>query len=136
MKRKFTQEDLNKALDKIKQGPIGSKSQSYWNLVNNLDFGRDFANNEKSIKSRSKNTNYINSRPKRGDRPKQQRPVKAYKVVSKGSGRNYKEISKTYIDTFDSIWSAAEALDVRRNSISDVLSKRQKNTKGYTFEDI
>ena len=148
MKRKYTQEDLNKALDKIKQGPIGTKPQWYWENINNLSISttqeiKDKIKESYSGKKRKEankiaqetmnNSPSIRTKQQQGNKDKMDKVI-AYKVTTTGKAKTWKVTSKLLIGTFNSQYECAKFLKIPPGYVSGVLLEKYKTVKGYTFE--
>jgi len=146
--KKYTQEDLNKALDTIKQGPVGSKPQWYWENINNLSttytqeikdkIKENYSGQKRkaAIKLAQKTMNAnpnIRAKQQQGNKDKKT-PVKAYRVTTTGRLKTWKITSKILIGTYDSQYECANALEIPPGYVSGVLLKKYKTVKGYTFE--
>jgi hypothetical protein len=76
-RKEYTQEDLDRILDELKQGPLGHRSQAKWNLIENLEVANSV--NRGRSKSEKTKRKMSESSPNRG------------------TGRLYKELSTGFI---------------------------------------
>lgn len=146
MEKKFTQEDLNKALDKVKSGPIGQKNQAYWNKVDAIEATRDsevrkvaVANTdwEKRNKSLSKSRKGKVNKGLQKHNVNKRVPIKVFKCKTNGKKKqNFKFIYKTFYKEYESIYAASLDINVDSPSILQILDPNNTcmSCKGYTFE--
>ena len=142
---KYTQEDLDKALDQLMAGPIGQKKEWQWDQSARQKGIIPVACNtkeaiKKKVERRKHKQKEINKKIKSNSPLK--KPIIGYRVkrvFSTGNGY-YKRATIVKIDTigtFNSITEAAEALQLRGEDIAAVLGGRQKTVKRvYTFEYV
>ena len=144
------QKELDKALDRILSGPVGSKPQWYWENINNLSITitqeiKDKIKEKYSGKKRKEatklaqktmNTNpSIRTKQQQGNKDKRE-SVKAYKVTTTGRAKTWKVTSKVLIGTFNSQYECANFLKIPPGYVSGVLLEKYKTVKGYTFEYV
>jgi hypothetical protein len=146
--KKYTQEDLNKALEKIKQGPVGHKSQAYWNKIEAIDNTRDKdvrkrvventdfkASLAKGWKTRKKN-GFVNTGLLNSNIDKRV-PIKAYVTTNnKRKGDNFKFLTKKFYKEYESIHAAGKDLKIASSTIYNVLNPNHRafQVKGWYFE--
>jgi len=131
--KKYTQHDLNKALDKIKQGPIGSKSEAYWTKVTSLDLGRESATSKESRKKAYRSTDYTKYKSiKVTDR------FKDYKFKN---GHRSKPVQGTNLSTGETfiarnMTEAAKIVGGTLVGVSDVICGGRKSHRNHTFKKL
>ena len=146
------QEDLQKLLDSLDEGPLGNPA-SYWSNIDNLHL----AISPEGIKNRVSNTDWKSlakkiSKTKKGsklnlneeqkknfaNRPQVKKNLIAFAKRTEESKKPINAyLAKTmeFVGTYESIHEAARQLNLVAADIVNVLSPRkQQTTKGYTFK--
>jgi hypothetical protein len=132
MSKKYTQEDLDRILDNIKSGPIGQKSQLYWNR---FDRALNLSSNPEVLEKRGKNIS-DSLKGRKIYKPKAKKPILAYKVIKASANKNSPIVGKEFIGRYESAYDAAADLKLHQGDIANVLRPKSNciSVKGYSFE--
>ncbi len=143
------QEELQKLLDSLAEGPLG-KPQSYWNKIDAINNTR-----YKDVRKRViKNTDYKASltkgwktrkvkgfkNPNLQEYNKNKRtPIKAYITTNnKRKGDNFKFLTKEFYKEYESLHAATLDLKISSSIIHNILNPNHRafQIKGWYFEYV
>jgi len=145
---KYTQEDLDKALDELMAGPIGQKKQAYWNKIAAIGSTRSPDVRAKAMKSIDwvkRNKALSKSRKGKVNKGLQKHnvnkrvPIRVYKCKTNGKKKqNLKFIFKEFYKDYESIHAASLDIKIGGPSILQILDPDTTcvSYKGFTFEYI
>jgi len=138
MEKKFTEEDLDKALDRIMSGSIGQKKEWQWDMSIRLKgVPKDEAHKDgikRAMEKRNTNPNWVKTRGIRHESNSHR--VTVYKGTKIGNARwgTLDVVDIKYFGTFDSLHLAAKACGVTTSAVSSCLKGKIRFAKGYIFE--
>lgn len=144
--KKYTQQDLDQVLDKIKQGPIGQKKDWQWEQSINMlgdhrNKGKKLTNAHiEKIANTKRGKSLTEEHKRKQSITNKTRGIKPNELAKENARKaKFKPVVATCIVTgkifnFHSSKQAAKELKLNSTNISSVLRKRQNSTGGYTFK--
>ena len=134
------QEDLQKLLDSLDEGPLGQKKDWQWEMsarqkgVPKSQAHKD--NVKKAAIERSKNPDWIKTRGIQHE--SNSTKVKVYKGTKVGNAKygTLDVIDVKYFGTFNSMRDAAKACNVTTSAVSACIKGKIRFAKGFIFEKL
>ena len=124
--KKFTQEDLDKVLDDLHQGPIGERKEHQWDMVSRMkteNIGSTLTAKEKIRQKRKENASI---------------PVTLYKILETIRDTNkIIDFKVEKIGDFPSIFEAGDAVGINPMEFRTIMNPNYPNSisaRGYTID--
>jgi len=137
MSKKYSQEDLNKVLDTLHEGLIGSRKEFQWDASFRM---QDTWSNEEMqsimVANRNNTDGYKSTRGVRHSINSTK--VEVYKGDKVGNARwgNLDLVNVEYFGTFDSMNEAAKSTGVTTAAVSACISGKIRFARGYIFKKV
>jgi len=149
---KYTQEDLDKALDQLMAGPIGQKKEWQWEQSARQKGVKPKGCHSEEARKKATKSNTGQKRPNTSSKmmgvPKSEQAKKNMRKPK--GGKNAKGTRKKhlfvsidkftsdgeYIKTYPSIIDAVNSNDVTRANLTGALGGRQKTAGGYIWKYV
>jgi hypothetical protein len=132
---KFTQEDLDKVLGDLHQGPVGERSQKHWDNIEKFSIGRAiFHSKPISEAIKKKMSKAAKGRVNKSSKDPIAR-AKAAKTISKGV-RVFTYPDMKLIGEYSNTKEAGISTDTHPSIVQSVARGLHTSCKGYTYEYI